>query len=387
VNFRFSLSEGEIDDLAGDSRVATVSREGGLDGWRAWLVDRPSQRRISVVRTLSGTQVTVPLYTSGEARTPGGGLGDDVEAIVAPPEGWIGVPRLVTRLFSGAGLKNLAYPVIPPPVSVAGVVAQPEGVGDTLLGYPARVRFESESITTSTEPSRLLRYSATVDTDDRGRFATILPPGTYVATIEPAEGTGFAPRKENVVVDRVLTSLILRPPPRRIVSGRAVLTDGRPLSEADVIAVPNRLAATQWGSSFAMPRPSRARTGEDGRYALELDPGPYILSVVPQAGTGFPRVVVRADVPDAASLSVAEVSDVRIPELRVPVPSRLAFTLRAPATPQIPIQNPIQNALVRIFAMPASVDGMPVVSDPVEIGSAMTDATGAVEILLAQEPH
>jgi hypothetical protein len=372
-------SDRKLDDAEGDSRLAIVKRSDGLDGWRAWLVDRPSQRRISVLRTLSGTEATVRLDTTGEQRTPGGGLGDDVEAIVAPPESWTAVPRLVTRLFSGAGLKNLAYPSIPPPVAVAGVVAQPSSqAGGTLLGYPARVSFESQELTTSVDSSKLLRYSTSLNTDDRGRFATVLPPGTYVATIEPAEGTGFAKRKEVVIVDRALTALTFHPAPRTLVKGRAVLTDGRALSEADVIAVPSIQQSAQPNPLVAEPRAGLAHTAEDGRFTMELDPGPYVVSVIPKAGTGFPRVVIRTDVP---------AQEAELPEMRVPAPSRLAFTLQAPSV----TKNVIANAVVRIFARPAVAVGGPggtlSAADPVEIGSAMTDSTGAVEILLAQEPR
>lgn len=372
----------QIDDLGGDSRKAHITRAAGLDGWRVWLVDRPSQRRISVIRTLSGTEVDAELFTSGEQRAPGGGLGDDVEAVVAPPETWTAVPRYVTRLFGGAGLKTLDYPGIPPPVTVAGVVAEPgESDGGTLLGYAARVSFESESIATNVESTTLLRYATTVNTDDRGRFATVLPPGTYSATIEPAEGTGFAKRRELVVVDRAVTALTFQPPPRTLVKGRAVLTDGRALGEAEVIAIPNTSAGVRGSSTVPPPRPGRTRTGDDGRFAFELDPGAYVLSVIPKAGTGFPRVVIRPDVPGSLTAQETE-----LPEIRVPAPTRLAFTLRDPS----PTGNAIANAIVRIFARPAVLGGVnPVMPapDPVEIGSAMTDPEGAVEILLAQEPR
>lgn len=358
------------------TRTAKITRADGLDGWRAWLVDRPSQRRISVVRTLSGVESEVVLHTAGEQRTPTGGLGDEVEAVVAPPASWTAVPRYVTQLFGGAGLQALRYDPIPPPVAVQGVVTEPvTDPSAPLFGYAARVTFESESIArTNAEPSTLLRYSDTVNTDDRGRFATVLPPGTYAATIEPAEGTGYAKRRDIVVVASAITALRFQPPPRTLLRGRAVLTDGRPLSDAEVLAIPNTSPGAR-PSQFAEPRPGRTETREDGTFAFELDPGPYILSVIPKAGTGFPRVVVRPDVPGSLTAQIAE-----LPDIRVPAPTRLAFTLRDPS----PTGNVIANAVVRIFARSATA---PADSDPIEIGSAMTDSEGAVEILLAQEPR
>lgn len=355
-----------LDDVTGDSRVATITREDGLDGWRVWLEDRRTKRRISVIRTLSGKEDTVRLDTTGENRAPNGavGLGDDVEAIVAPPESWTAVPRFVTLLFGGAGLKNLRYPAIPPPVTVTGVVALPSD-GSTLLGIPARLTFESDVLATRGEPDPLLQYSTTVNTDDRGRFATILPPGTYAATIEPADGTGYAKTRHEVVIDRTVTALTLQPPPRTVVRGRVVLTDERSLGEAEIVAIPEE----PQDANSVKPRPGRTRTSDDGRFLFELDPGPYVFTVIPKAGTGFPRVITRPEIPSQAT---------ELPEIRVPAPTRLSFVLRDPS----PTGNPIVRAVVRIFA---AVPGRE--ATPIEIGSAMTDPDGLVEILLAQEPR
>ncbi len=384
----------KLDDVGGTTRLAKVRRTAGLDGWRVWLVDRASQRKISVVRRLEKKpdevelfDAQVQLYTTGAATEQGGlrspfgdptGSGDDVDAVVAPPESWTAVPRYVTPLFAGAGLQSLDLPSTPPPVGVAGVVAEPATPESAqLFGYAAQVSFESQEITTDTGSSKLLRYSTTVSTDDRGRFATVLPPGTYVATIAPAEGTGYAGKKEVVVVDRALTALLFRPPPRTRVLGRAVLTDGRALAEAEVVAIPNTSPVAPTSALAATPRPGRARADADGRYALELDPGPYVLSVIPKAGTGFPRVVIRPEIPGSATAQSTE-----LPEVRVPAPTRLAFRLADPS----PTANAIANAVVRIYARPAgSTDGR--LPDPVEIGNAMSNASGEVEILLAQEPR
>jgi len=344
----------------GDSRLATVEREEGLDGWRLWLADASSRRRISVVRTLSGQAQTTRLDTTNANRSQGStGLRDNVEAVLAPPSSWVAVPRFVTPLFGGAGLRNIVYPSLPPPVTVSGVVAQP--VERTLLGYPARVRFESELLSTRGDPNPLLVYETELSTDERGRFATVLPPGTYNATIEPDVGTGFAKTTLRVVVDRTVTALTLQPPLRTALRGRAVLTDGRPLAEAEVVALPVRSAAA--------PRPERTRTAEDGSFFLELDQGPHTVAVAPRAGTGFPRVVFSQDVGAAP---------IALPDVRVPVPTVLTLTLFDASG-----LNPIVRSMVRIFARPGSSD----TRDPVEIGSGMTDVEGAVEILLAGEPR
>jgi hypothetical protein len=346
----------QVDDLDGDSRQAVIKRTEGLDGWRAWLADRLTNERISVIRTLSGTESTVTLYTAR------GAFGADVDAVVAPPAGWLGVPQLVSIVPGGAGLKNLVYPTIPPPASVVGVVGVPAD-GDGVLGFAARVTF------TLPESPTLLRYSAVVDTDEFGRFATILPHGNYVATIEPAEGTGFGKTEQNAVVDRARTALLLSPPRRTQVRGRAVLTDGRPLSEATVIVTPQQRST----GNAVIPRPGRTTTDADGRFSIELDQGAHVFSIVPVEGTGFPRVVVLHDVP---------ASPTELPDIRVPAPSRLSFTLRGSGE-----VVPVRQALVRVFAVPANSSGTIAPIAPVEVGSAMSDGEGKVEILLAQEPR
>lgn len=353
-----------LDDAA--SRVATVRREEGLEGFRVWLADSRSQRRISVLKTLpAGTDATLALHTTGESNEGSAGLRDDVDVIVAPPPSWTAVPTLINPLIGGSGLGTpespLVFPALPPPSAVTGVVAQAQE-GGGLLGFPGRVSFDSVNLSTRGQESELLHYATSVGTDDRGRFATVLPPGTYIATVEPDIGTGLAKARQVVVVDRVQAAFTLLPPRQQIVTGRAVLTDGRPLAEAKVYAQPAQ------GSELP-PRPREARTAPDGSYVLELDPGSYTFTVVPQTGTGFPRVARTEEITDGTTT---------VPDIRVPAPTKLAFTLREPAI----AGNAIARAYVRVFAVPRGTSRA-----PVEIGLGMTDANGFVEILLAQEPQ
>lgn len=367
-----------LDKIDSPAPEAKVSREDGLDGWRLWLADRPTQRRISAVRTLSGTVASgVQLFTTGQPLASGV---DRIEAVVAPPSSYVGVPRFVTLLFSGQGLGTLDYPKTPPPAVVGGVVAERSSDG-TLLGFESTVRFESRTLSTmATGRTSLLQYETTVHTDERGRFATVLPLGEYVAFIDPAEGTGYASaRIEDVLVERAVTALTLSAPKRTLVYGRALLTDGRPVSEADVYAQPYTGSASVGTDAIAAPRPGRARTGEDGTFTFELDEGPYVVTVVPKAGSGFPRVVVRTVVPSSRKTATAEV-----PEVRVPPPSRLEVRFRDSSG----TENVIRNALVRAFARPVGDEGQGAQTlDPVEIGSAMTNADGEVELLLPPQPR
>jgi len=35
----------------------------------------------------------------------------------------------------------------------------------------------------------------------------------------------------------------------------------------------------------------------DGTFSFNLDQGPYVVTVIPEDGTGYPRVVTRATIP------------------------------------------------------------------------------------------
>ena len=355
-----------------DTRCAIVGREEGLDGWRVWLEDAETGKRISVIRTFSNTIVDdrVSVVTEAAAllyTAVGTNLGDRLNAVVAPPPSTIGVPRYQSLLVGLQGLQNLRIPTFPPPVEVLGVVAEPGAAdaGASLLGYAARVSLVSTSLTTAAGPNPLLRYSTTVSTDDRGRFSTILPPGNYTATVEPAVGTRFAKATIDVVVDRIVTALRLQPPPRATLRGRAVLTDERPAAEASVLLTP--VERTDDAGNVVLGRPASTTVAPDGTYAVDLDPGAYVLSVIPKPSTGFPRVLKRV---------VVGAEPVTAPDVRIPPPSHLSFELRDPNAPG----NPISRAVVRFFTTFAD-DTL-----PVEIGSTLTDADGRVEILLAPRP-
>lgn len=355
-----------LDDEKGDSRRANISRAEGLDGWRVWLIDPLTQRRVSTLHTLSGNDTSVVLHTTGWRQENSPNLKEDTEVIVAPPDSWIAVPRLQSRLVGGSGLESLAVPRLPAPAAVRGLVASGEGL--VLTGIPAKVVFTSTRLRQfdgALQP--LLKYSATVSTDGTGNFRTVLPPGLYDVTVEPEEGTGFAKSKETFDTSEGLAKTY-RPPPRTIATGRVLLADGRPLSEADVIAIPSARSTTS-SSTAPVPRPARTRTDREGGFGLEVDQGQYDLVVEPAGGTGFPRLV------QARSFGAGTAD---LGEIVVAPPARLSFALRQPGVRG----NPIVRAMVRVFAEPPG-RGPPAV----EIGRAMSDDKGDVEILLAQQPR
>ncbi len=354
-----------LDDESGDSRRATVTRADGLDGWQVWLIESATGRRISSLRKLSGTKMEVRLDTVGQTQAGVRALKDGVAVIVAPPASFIGVPRLQSALVNGQGLEALDIPALPGPASITGVVAS--GSGTALTGIPSHVRFDSMSVRRKDgTPDPLLRYSTSVSTDDAGRFATVVPPGIYDVTIEPAERTGLAKVRDTFDTSAGLAKTYF-PPPRTVVSGTVMLADGRPLAEADIRAIPSNVPVTS--STAVKPRPAHARTDRAGAFSFDVDQGQYDFVVDPQAGTGFPRLVqVRSFATGTAKLEPIIISP----------PARLSFTLKDPSK----AGNPIVRAVVRVFAEPPN-RGPPAI----EIARSMTDDLGQCEILLAQQPR
>lgn len=365
------VDRSSFDDPEGTSRVALVRRAEGLDGWRIWLSDGVTGQRLSTLHTLAGTEAEVRLHTSGQsAAPPSTALRDNVEVIVAPPGDWVGVPRLVSTLIGGAGLRPLNVPSVPPPTRVTGLVAVRTPGASSAAGVPARVAFRSTALLQqSGDSSQLLQYGAELMTDGSGLFATVLPPGTYDMTVEPDPATGRGKTTQSVEISASPTdpgtgvAINVEPPPRTTVRGRAVLADGRVLADAQVIASASPEAG---GPRRLRPRPGTGRTGLDGSFSLSLDQGAYQIAVVPQEGSGFPRVVTLADVSGDV---------VVLPDVDVPAPVKLAFRLANPSA-----FLPVANAVVRVFAdMPGGSE--------IEVGRAISNADGKVEILLAREPR
>lgn len=356
----------QLDDPSGDSRRARVRRAEGLDGFRVWIADARSGRRVSVVRTLAGTDAETRLDTTGQSAGSTTALRDGLDVVVAPPESWIAAPRLVSSLIGGQGLRDLVYPPLPAPASLSGVVAA-RGPSDALTGVPARLSFESETVRLADgTPSPLLQYRTTLATDEAGRFATVLPPGVYDVLIEPAEGSGHAKARRVLEVNETRAAT-LEPPLRTLAKGRILLSDGRPLAAAQILATPSKVQP----DPSVVPRAGRAVSDEEGRFRVELDQGSFEVTVVPEPGTGFPRVItLRGIGPTEEDLGT----------LVVPAPMRLPLTVRAPTASESP-GLAIARALVRLYAEP--VGGGPAV----EVGSALTDKAGKCEILLAQQPR
>lgn len=344
-----------LDDPSGLSRVATIRRSGGLDGFQVWLEDEKTRIRVSPLRVLEGEQAQVRLDTVGVKQADSVALPDQIDIIVAPPEDAIAMPRLVNRLIGGAGLVQ-EYPRLPPPVAVSGRVDR--------VGLGAKVVFESSKINRlDAEASTFLSYVAEVFTDDSGRFSTVLPPGSYTAYAIPAFDTPLAQSKTQLEVTQSISNVVLSPEERSRVFGKVVLarTDGAiPLVSAEVIATPSDPAPS---APWKAPRSARAVTNSDGSFVLFADPGTFDIAVVPAAGSGFPVFV-------STSRGIQPKGEGNELELSVPAPIRISYKIHDFN------ENVVRRAIVRAFALRGG-------TVPVEIGRAMTDAAGQFEMFLS----
>jgi hypothetical protein len=350
------LGEGDtlLDDETGATRTTSITRKDGLDGWRVWLADEPSLggRRVSSVKTLSGTTATATLHTVGVRQATSSALRQNINVVIAPPEGFLAVPRLQSLIPNGGpfGFAVLEVPPLPSPVSISGVVTPAEST----VGIASRVLLTSVALERRDGTlDSTLKYESSLATDARGHFATVVPPGTFDVTLEPLEGTGFSKTKSTFDTRRSLQKAF-HPARQTLAFGRALLADGRPLAFARVEARP---AAT------SLSRPVQTMTDRDGRFRWIGDQGAYDVAVEPQPGTDFPRALqtrtLRGETTDLGDIVI------------VP-PARLAFQITDPRNTEIKIGR----AVVRVFA--AAGQG----ASLVEVAHGMTDAQGRVELLM-----
>jgi hypothetical protein len=120
-----------------------------------------------------------------------------------------------------------------------------------------------------------------------------------------------------------------------------------------------------------LPRAAQTTAAVDGSFGFTLDPGAYVLRVRPLDGTRLPWWASPTLIVGPVAVTYGTVS--------VPAPQYAGLTLHDAK------DNPIVNALVRAFQLPApgSTGGSPAFTQWVEIGEAITDSTGHYDMYLA----
>jgi hypothetical protein len=353
-----------------------LTRVEGLDGWTAYLEDATTFRRISSIATLSGTKTHVSLPTNHHPPPPPGdptGVPDalyNAQLVMQPPTGQP-VPMGVFPPIAGELPTEEPYPPLPAVATVQGTVTGAEDGAPVAaqLAFEAIDIYESgQSLPNETNFRYTGLATASIDpTTGDSTYSVILPPGDYSLTIRPTDTAhavtvvqfSLPPKAGTQVVD----DLTVNAP--TTVQGSAVVGDGRVLAAATVEVVP--VGCAQPGSTLCLPRGAQTITGPDGSFTLALDPGGYELRIRPQDGTRFPWVVQ--------------------PLLVGPTPVMLAAaTVPAPVYAGLKLLdaygNPIVDAIVRAYLLPAQGSGgAPPAA--VEIGEAITDATGQYQMYLA----
>ena len=393
-----------------------LSRADGLplDGWTAYLRDATTKRPISPIKPLSGTATPdggLPLPTSHHPQPIGHSAPDaltNAELVMAPAPG----ETMPTAVFPAVAVLPRAetYAFVPRPVTVQGSVAfsdqnplsadvvfEATGIyavppmfttdpndagamadsgdaaesGDAGAAFPLQTQGFEYVARASAQPDPSLGAST---------YSIALPRGEYRVSVRPLDGAqsladGAPPSHGMKVLERFNTgqtddpivgpdlSITVAP----IVSGVALVADGRPLAGATVEALPIHCARSMRNDGGApapdspdcMPRYAQTMTADsDGSFTLALDPGDYVIRVEPADGTRLPWVAQEVSVPTSGPLA-----------FRVPAPVHQALQLFG----QDGIA--VANAIVRLFTMPPS-------GPAIELGRAVTDATGHFDMYI-----
>jgi hypothetical protein len=341
----------------------TLTREpGGLVGWSAYLRDLTSLRPLSPIVTLGTNTKNVSLPTNHHPSN--GDALSGAELVITPPDGQ-SIPTFKVQAQGGEFAQAQTYPALAAPIVVSGSVTDVDGS----TPVEADLFFEAQSIyvpgeTPPLNPSNF-EYSAhttaLVDTDTGvASYSLTLPPGQYQLTVRPLD---FQHEVTESAFDVDPTSGASTPQvtvdaPRTVV-GSAVVADGRPMAGAVVEAVPT--ACATGSSSVCVPRDVQTTTAPDGTFTMALDPGGYLLRVQPADGTQFPWVT--------QPLLVGP-TPVTVPPVTIPAPVHGSVQLLDPN------DNPVVSAIVRVYQVPAT-------GPAVELGRAITDATGTYDMYLA----
>jgi hypothetical protein len=352
----------------------TISRDrGSFDGWTAYLHDELTGAVISNVAPLhdQSTTVTFTVLRIAPAMQPDKDALLDTTLRLVPPQGSIEPTYIGTPV--GGVLPAPNYPTLPSPVTVQGTITG----GD---GQPASADlvFEAVGITTSNglldKTSFELTRWVSVDSGASGAFSVVLPPGHYRFDIRPRETTSALSVRDlevPVQFEPMQLEIALVPPLHS--AGRVEIADGRSLSDTVMRALPTKCLQPQdpitmkplslKPSPWCLPRPFQTATDAAGNFDLALDPGQYAVRAEPPASSRLPWVA-------APVINVTDTAATQPGRVRIPAPLSIGMQLTDPSG------NPIRNALVRVFRMPMQ-------GTPVELGDALTDATGRYELYVA----
>jgi hypothetical protein len=364
--------------------IFDIARAEGLDGWTAYLRNIQNGRVYSSVASLAGSLargVTLLTNHKNDAVSTDGVSTDALSGlalVLAPPAG-AALPTEVLAPTGLAGAQELpaeeTYPSLPTPVTISGRLVTTEGAA-----VPADIVFTATDITDRTgtrfPPNfEFVAHASTTISRGISTYSVLLPRGHYEIAVRPTDDTSAVTVVARAVgqADDVATEQDIEVPALARVTGSATVTDGRYLAEGLVEAFSVACATSAPSLSgptpdaSCLPREAQTLTAADGTFTLYLDPGTYQLRVSPAQGSHLPWVIQTLAVGSAP---------MKLAAIAVPAPVDLGLTLIDSA----PGPNPVSNALVRVFTMPSFSPGA---SSPLELGQAVTDATGHFDVYLA----
>jgi hypothetical protein len=356
-----------------------ISRAQGLDGWTAYLRNGKSGQITSIVAALHGSldkgvrlltlHAGDPVVVDPTKLDALSGL----ELVIAPPPG-TPLPAEVLRPQGAMGKSQSLgeplppYPSLPTPILLSGRIQTQAGVP-----VPSEIVFTAIDVFNQNGdpfPSNSFEFQLRASTGTDARtgaetYSVLLPRGDYQMTVRPTDGANAALVASFKVPLAAGATGDVEVLPLAKVEGQALLADGRPVAEGQVEAVPVACPQMEPPSTSAacMPRPAQVQAGDDGTFALALDPGSYTLRVTPVDGTRFPWVTQPL---------VVGTADMTLPTVQVPAPVVLSRTITSGSAAA-------GNAIVRIFTQPDA-------GSPVELGRAVTDESGHFDAYLPPQP-
>jgi hypothetical protein len=380
-----------------------VTSAHGVEGWSAYLRDATTKRPISPIRTLhdSTADAGVLLPTSHV-----GPLEDALTnfELVIVPQVDSGLPTYVPNPV-GLTKPQVAYPLVPEPMTftgqidwfdgqpavadvtfeAAGIYSPPQPIdsmdaglpdattgaaSDAGLTYPLLTQgFEYVTTTTAQPDAGVSIYGIQIP---RGAYRVSVRPHDDDPDVVPPDGSTGAKHAVTVLPYDTESSGDAGPPPLTVgptsrVRGTATVVDSRPLAAATVEAIPVHcpLIVDAGGppndSPACMPRYATTVTDSVGSFALDLDPGDYLLRVQPLNGTRLPWVVQAFSVGEGLSTQPLEVT--------IPAPVYRGLEV------QDNLGQPVANAIVRVFTMQGR-------GPAIEVGRAITDENGRFDMYL-----
>ncbi len=233
---------------------------------------------------------------------------------------------------------HVLIPAVVAPIEWAGTVEWPASRGMHAVAGAAMQLHSEDVVDATTGVIGSLDLSLT--TDDMGRYAGMVLPGTYTVTITPSTDEELGVFSETRDLHTALIGQVFNLPLRTVLSGTVESPDGDLMRDAHVRATPTgaALAGITNPDVARLARPATALSGPMGDFRLELDVGVFDVVVEPPDGSGFAWTV---DLGYGVGGSTATLADVMQVDAPVVVESDLTWL----------DGGTLANAEVRAFAI------------------------------------